>query len=400
MGNLASQVAALSKKLDTMGVHVVQNSFVVCEMCGDGPLNDQCPYNFESVQFVGNFNRQLNNPYSNTYNPSWRNHPNFSWNNNARPSNPKPNMPLGFQQQVRPLVPEKKSQVEELLLQYISKNDAIIQSFGASLRNLEAQIGQLANSVKNRPQGVNEKVVELENEDVDKEGICEKESEVDQKEDVKAENHGTSQVIHPPPPFPQRLQKQKLEKKFQKFIDVFKKLHINIPFAEAFEQMPSYVKFLKDILSKKRKLGEFETVSLTEECSAIFRNKLPPKLKDPSSFTILCIIGNLFFAKALSDLGVSINLMPWSIFEKLSLGEYKPTSVTLQLADRSYVYLRGIIEDVLVKVDKFIFPIDFIILDMEEDRQIPIILGRPFLATARALIDVEKGELTLRIQDQ
>ncbi|WRX11769.1 Reverse transcriptase [Theobroma cacao] len=164
--------------------------------------------------------------------------------------------------------------------------------------------------------------------------------------------------------------------------------------------MPRYVKFLKDILSKKRKLDEFETVSLTEECSAILQNKLPLILKDPSSFTIPCTIGNLFFTKALSDLGASINLMPWSIFEKLGLGECKPTSVTLQLAYRSYVYPRGIIEYVLFKVDKFTFPVDFIILDMEEDRQIQIILRRPFLATARALIDVEKGELTLRVQDQ
>ncbi|XP_017982311.1 PREDICTED: uncharacterized protein LOC108663237 [Theobroma cacao] len=164
--------------------------------------------------------------------------------------------------------------------------------------------------------------------------------------------------------------------------------------------MPSYVKFLKDILSKRRKLSEFETVSFTEECSAILQNKLPPKLKDLGSFTIPCTIGNLFYTKASSDLSASINLMPWSIFEKLGLGECKPTSVTLQLANHSYVYPKEIIEDVLVKVDKFIFPVDIIILDMEEDRQILVILGRPFLATARALIDVGKGELTLRVQDQ
>lgn len=181
---------------------------------------------------------------------------------------------------------------------------------------------------------------------------------------------------------------------------MFKKIHINIPFAEALEQMPSYVKFLKDIISKKRRLGEFETVSLTEECSAILQKKLPPKLKDPGSFTIPCTIGNQFFGKALCDLGASINLMPLSIFQQLGLGEAKPTSVTLQLVDRSYAFPRGIIEDVLVKVDKFIFPSDFIVLDMEEDREVPIILGRPFLATGRTLIDVQKGELTMRVQDQ
>ncbi|KAJ8775284.1 hypothetical protein K2173_020288 [Erythroxylum novogranatense] len=127
---------------------------------------------------------------------------------------------------------------------------------------------------------------------------------------------------YPPPPFPQRLAKQKHEKGFEKFMDVFKKLTINIPFAEALENMPSYTKFMKDDLSKKRRLGDHETVALTEECSAILQKKLPPKLKDPRT--------------------------------------------------------------------------DFIVCDIEEDAEVPIILGRPFLATGRVLIDVEKGELTMR----
>ncbi|XP_061981416.1 uncharacterized protein LOC133701499 [Populus nigra] len=131
--------------------------------------------------------------------------------------------------------------------------------------------------------------------------------------------------------------------------------------------MSSYVKFLKDILSNKRKLEEYKTVALTEECNAILQKKLPPKLKDPGSFTIPCSIENSIFEKALCDLGASINLMPLSIFKKLGLGEAKPTTVILQLADRSLKHPRGIIEDVLVKVGKFIFPADFIILDMEED---------------------------------
>ena len=183
-------------------------------------------------------------------------------------------------------------------------------------------------------------------------------------------------------------------------MDVFKKLHINIPFADALEQMPSYVKFMKDILSQKRRLADFETVNLTEECSAILQRKLPQKLKDPGSFTIPCTIGNAIFERALCDLGAIINLMPLSIFKRLGLGEARPTTVTLQLADRSLKHPRGIIEDVLVKVDKFIFPADFIVMDMEEDKEIPIILGRPFLATGRAMIDVQRGELKLRVQEE
>ena len=164
--------------------------------------------------------------------------------------------------------------------------------------------------------------------------------------------------------------------------------------------MPSYVKFMKDIFSKKWRLGEFETVALTEECSIILKNKLPPKLKDFGSFMIPCSIENQYFGKALCDLGASINLMPMSIFKKLGIGEARPTTVTLQLADRSLAHPEGKIEDVLVQVDKFIFPADFIVLDYEADKDVPIILGRPFLATGRTLIDVQKGELTMRVHDQ
>lgn len=139
---------------------------------------------------------------------------------------------------------------------------------------------------------------------------------------------------------------------------------------------------------------------LTEECSALIQKKLPPKLKDPGSFTVPCTIGECHFDKALCDLGASINLMPLSVYRKLGLGEAKATTVTLQLADRSLTHPRGIIEDVLIKVDKFIFPADFLILDMEEDKNVPLILGRPFLATNRALIDVQKGELNLRLGEE
>ncbi|KAM6558927.1 hypothetical protein CsatA_028166 [Cannabis sativa] len=150
-------------------------------------------------------------------------------------------------------------------------------------------------------------------------------------------------------PYPQRLQKNKIDKQFSKFLEIFKKLHINIPFIEALEQMPTYLKFMKDILSKKRKLEEFEMVALTEEFSAVLQKKLPPKLKDPGSFNIPCSIGGSIQTKALCDLGASINLMPLSMFKRLKLGEAKPTTVTLQMADRSLTHPRGIIEDVLVK---------------------------------------------------
>ncbi|XP_027338067.1 uncharacterized protein LOC113852002 [Abrus precatorius] len=164
--------------------------------------------------------------------------------------------------------------------------------------------------------------------------------------------------------------------------------------------MPKYAKFLKDLLSNKKKLEELATVTLNEECSAILQNKMPEKLKDPGSFTLPCLIGRLIVDRALADLSASINLMPYFVFKKLGLGEPRPTRMSIQLADRSIKYPRGIIEDVLVKVDKFIFPVDFVIFDMDEDTEVPLILGRPFLATAKAIIDVSDGKLILRVGDE
>ncbi|XP_038713437.1 uncharacterized protein LOC120007309 [Tripterygium wilfordii] len=207
-------------------------------------------------------------------------------------------------------------------------------------------------------------------------------------------------VYIPPLPFPQQFQKQKKDRHMLDIMELFKKVHINIPLLDAIKQVPSYVKFLKDICTNKRKFAEHERVMLNEECSAILLNILPPKLKDPGSFTIPCVIGNLRFEKALIDLCASVNLMPLSIFQQLGVEEMQPTSISLQLADRSIKFPLGIIEDMLVKVDRFILPADFIILDMEECREVPIIMGRPFLATAGTIIDVKKGLLTMNVEGE
>ncbi|XP_024958939.1 uncharacterized protein LOC112499900 [Cynara cardunculus var. scolymus] len=137
-----------------------------------------------------------------------------------------------------------------------------------------------------------------------------------------------------------------------------------------------------------------------EKCSALLTSKIPPKLKDPRSFTILYSIYGKEIGKASCELGASINLMPLSVFNTLAIEEATPITVTLQLTNRSIDYPKGKIEDVLVQVDKFIFMVDFIILDFEADNDILIILRRPFLAIGGTLIDVQKGELTVRLQDQ
>ncbi|XP_073285458.1 uncharacterized protein [Primulina huaijiensis] len=396
----------------------------------------QC-FGGDSVNYVGNQGRQQYNPYSFSYNPGWRNHPNFGWrqsentveqpyfNPPQHPSQQKPpqqppkplqgtgpSMPPGFKPQ------DGKSNLEDMLAKYIAGNEMRWQNHDAMMQRVETQLGQLATQMatrapgslpsdtKKNPKGVNAVTVTapLKQEVVDVEGNVKEEGSSKQgPEDARKAGkplNSNPTVDIDSLSFPQRAKQLQLDTQFSKFLEIFKKLHINIPFAEALTQMPSYAKFLQEILSNKRKLVDFETVKLSEECSAILQNKLPPKAKDPGSFSIPCTIGSSFFGKALCDLGASINLMPYSCFEKLGIGEVKPTTLSLQLADRSIKYPRGVVEDVLVKVDKFIFPVDFVVLDMEEDREIPLILGRPFLATVKALIDVHKGELVLRLNDE
>ncbi|XP_021682597.2 uncharacterized protein LOC110666419 [Hevea brasiliensis] len=164
--------------------------------------------------------------------------------------------------------------------------------------------------------------------------------------------------------------------------------------------MPSYTKFLKEILSNKRRLEDYETVALTKECSSFLQNKLPPKLKNPGSFSIPCHIGDTSIDKSLCDLGASVSLVPLSICEKSKVGELKPTTISLQLVDRSIKYPVGILKNVPLKVGKFFIPVDFMVLEMEEDIHIPIILGRLFLATAGAIVDVKNGRLTLKVGEE
>ena len=154
--------------------------------------------------------------------------------------------------------------------------------------------------------------------------------------------------------------------------------------------MPHYAKFMKDILSRKGKFAEEGVLSLTATCSAVIQRTLPMKMQDPGSFTIPCTIGNFEMGKALCDSGANINLMPLSVVKRQSLGELTPITMTLQMADRTLAQTEGILEDVLIKVGKFIFLVDFMVISIEEDKQVPLIQERHFLVTGAALIDVKK----------
>ena len=148
------------------------------------------------------------------------------------------------------------------------------------------------------------------------------------------------------------------------------------------------------------KITEEGIVSLTATYSAVIQKTLPEKMQDPCSFTIPCKIGDADMGKTLCDSGSSINLMHLSVAQRLSLGELTPTTITLQMADKTLAYPKGILEDELIKVGKFFFPVAFVVINMEEDTQVPLLLERPFLATRAALIDVKKGELTLKVGDE
>nr|GEY29968.1 reverse transcriptase domain-containing protein [Tanacetum cinerariifolium] len=181
-----------------------------------------------------------------------------------------------------------------------------------------------------------------------------------------------------------------------KFLQIFQRLHFDLSFADALLHIPKFSSMFKSLLSNKEKLFELANTPLIENCSAILLKKLPKKLRDPERFLIPCDFLGLESCMALADIGASINLMPLSIWKKLSLPDLTPTRMTLKLATRSYAYRADIAEDIFVQVGKFTFPPDFIVIGYDVDPRIPFILWRPFLRTAHALVDVHGEELILR----
>ncbi|GKC36968.1 reverse transcriptase domain-containing protein [Tanacetum coccineum] len=198
-------------------------------------------------------------------------------------------------------------------------------------------------------------------------------------------------------PYPQRLRKEKMKAQYGKFLDMIRAVRINVPLVDVLAGIPNYGKFLKELISNKHKIEQISAAFLSNESSAILQNKVPPKLGDPGSFLIPCNFNKTFSCNALADLGASINLIPYSLYEKLYLKTLMPTKMSVRLADRSFQYPVGIVENMLVEVGKFTFSADFVILEMKEDRKVPLILGRPFLHTANAVIRVKQKQLNLGV---
>ncbi|XP_058774424.1 uncharacterized protein LOC131648708 [Vicia villosa] len=273
--------------------------------------------------------------------------------------------------------------------QFQEETRSTLRNTGASIKNLEIQMSQIAQQMTNtQPQGAlpsatvtnprdnnhvnavttrSNKSKETHEKNSDEEDmIIEVDVEIKENEVVRKEVTGEEGVVKekvatPKPavrlPFPTRnKKKEQHEKNFEKFLEMFKKLELNIPFLEALEQMPTYAKFMKDIISKKRTIDS-DPIILTETCSAILQGmKIPVKKRDRGSVTIPCAIGDRYFKKALIDLGASVSLMPLSIYKRLGIGKVQDTRMTLQFADQSIKRPYGVVEDVLVKIDKFVFP--------------------------------------------
>ncbi|KAM1524650.1 hypothetical protein ACFX10_009228 [Malus domestica] len=398
----------------------------VCGVCSmQGHANDQCPKliengGWESANAVGfgSQNQPRHDPYSNTYNPGWRDHPNFKWRDPQQPQQQG-----GFRQQppgfyTKPSVPNQtqlqsaptnsgmsldNDQIVKLLTtltKEVQNQNKERQIQDKRVDNLEKQVGQIAefmghireqgklpSSTIMNPKGGFETVNAIMLRSGTQVGAEPKSSKSSHDEDEKLlqeEAQGLKltakdeQSLPPPssPPKPSQTTKVSPNSTFSSSIP------LNVPFPGRFRQSKKE-EAEKDILETFRKVQV--NIPLLDAIKQVPR-KLPPKCKDPGSFTIPCVIGKTKFEQCMLDLGASINVMPYSIYASMNLGELKNDGVIIQLADRSNAYPKGVLEDVLVQVGNLIFPADFYVLDMEDSpysTPLPILLGRPIMKTAQ-----------------
>ncbi|XP_010525703.1 PREDICTED: uncharacterized protein LOC104803470 [Tarenaya hassleriana] len=419
-----SEIQALRAELAKLKMQV-ENAHQISDL--DTSTNG---YMIEDVYYVDN------NMYSNVYNSGWKNHPNFSYKNSSDVLNTplgnfggpaNPGLSQGYQPRHRAPPQHQNQAIQHYPTPLQSQQNYALSPPSQQL--LDNQIAQLAASIPSRPQGslpgkseTNPRehcnAVFLRSgkqlEDVVPPTLEKGESSYSRSSmtsniqsadiPVKMTCEEEPKYVPPPPrlppvPFPSRLVQQKEASQLKRFTDMIKKLEVTIPFHEVITQMPSYAKFLKNILARKKTL-EKETIPLTKECSAVFQHDLPRKMADPGSFSIPCKLGNLFIEHALCDLGASVSLMPLSIFKRLGVGELKPTQMILQLADRSTKRPAGILEDMPLKVGDYYIPVDFVVLDIDADSSMPVILGRPFLNTTYVVIHVRADRLTMSIGDE
>ncbi|XP_065854963.1 uncharacterized protein [Euphorbia lathyris] len=400
-------------------------------------VQEDTPEQLNALGYQGQPQRRYD-PYSNTYNPGLRDHPNLSYKQQNNVQQPNPPQQYHRTQQYRPPQSDPNpgmassstdNSVIANLVKFQEEQCKVNTSLQGSIQNLEKQMGQIATSLsaiqtqgkmpsqtetnprqnasavtlrsgrdlvlpKTKPPCDRQQATTKENEVTGRETDSSTNDKLPRKE---VEDQDPPLVIRPP--FPSRLAKSKREKEERDIFETFRKVEVNIPLLDAIKQIPRYAKFLKELCVNKTKLAGHEKVVVGENVSAVLQRKIPQKCKDKGMFAISCLIGNTSIKRAMCDLGASINVMPMSIYSALNAGPLTETGVVIQLANRALVYPKGVLEDVLVQVNNLVFPADFYVLDMQNDdntlESSEILLGRPFLTTARTKIDVHKGILTM-----
>ena len=457
ISELQNQMANLTTLLSQVVEGPKVQSVAACGVCSmQGHVTDKCPQliengGWESLNAVGfgNQYQPRNDPFSNTYNPGWRDHPNFKWREpqQGQQQSAFRQPPPGFYQkpfaptqpQAQPAQNKSGSSIDnDQIFQLLTSMSQGMQTRDKKVDELEKQVGQIAefmgqfreqgklpSSTVVNPKGGFEsaKAISLRSGKQvgsDPQPSKSRSNEVEeliieeeeQKQPTQAPNPSNlsnrgknvsnsvpTNVFPSNVPFPSRFKQTRKEEAEKDILETFRKVQVNIPLLDAIKQVPRYAKFLKELCTTRKRISTKEVVKVGENVSAILQRKLPPKCKDPGSFTIPCVIGNTRFESAMLDLGASINVMPYSIYASMNLGELKNDGVIIQLADRSNAYPRGVLEDVLVQVNHLIFPADFYVLEMDESDHapsLPILLGRPFMKTAQTKIDVAKGTLSLK----
>ncbi|XP_070008119.1 uncharacterized protein [Nicotiana sylvestris] len=289
-----------------------------------------------------------------------------------------------------------------------------VDAHESAIKNIEVRMGQISMSLNNRPHGTLPANTQVNSKDQGPKQLMAVSLRNGRDIDLEQERARESRQVETLVPVPIELDDsakltevivQPAQEETNTQIEAEKEAEtaqelVNIPLIDVLKEMLGYAKMMKVLMSQKFDFQDLATVTLTQTCSALVTTPVAEKLSDPGGFTIPCTISNFVFAKALCDLGASINLMPLAIYKRLGIGRARSTSMLLQLADRTMKRSSGILDDVLIQVGKFVFPADFVILDCRVDEEIPIILGRPFLDTGRAFIDYETGELKMRLNDE
>ena len=392
----------------------------------------------EQAKIVDQNKHPISDPYGNTYNPDWRNHPNLSWK-----LKPPAYTPIGSQQQQTP----PSSPVEQAIVnlskvvghfveeqktvnaQTTQKIKTLEGTFNKRLDDLQCSVFRLTSQQQIQEKGKFPSQKQQNPSGLHKEGsssysssklnevkaiitlrsgkeltmpspkVVDPEQEAIDTEPRDVVIKQTVKEYKPPPPFPQSLITKKKAINQAGILKVLRQVKVNIPLLDMIKQVPTYAKFLKDLCTVKKGLNIDKKAFLTEQVSAIIQCKTSVKYKDPGCPTISINIRGICVEKALLDLGASVNLLPYLMYRQLGLGEIKPTSITLSLADRSIKIPKGTVEDALIQVDKFYYPLDFVVLDTKPvaagANYVPIILGRPFLATSNAIINWKNGVMQL-----